>query len=89
MTHSLPQVPAVSLAAVDDDVFGPDPLLKLALLGVLPTPPEEARGLNLEVADALSVVVEQAEAVLLHDLLVGFFDHLGRWRTPQIRLGGR
>ena len=53
-----------------------DPLLQHALLGVLAAAPEQTRRLNLEVPDALAVVVQQAEAVLLHRLLVGLLDHL-------------
>lgn len=62
-----------SLAAVDDDVLWLDPLLQHALLGVLASAPEQPRRLDLEVADALFVVVQQTVAELVHYLLVGLF----------------
>lgn len=64
------------LAAVDDDVLRLDPLLQHALFGMLPSASEQARRLNLKVADALLVVVQQAKAVLVPDLLVGLFQNL-------------
>jgi len=64
------------LATVDDDVLWLDPLLQHALLGVLPSAPEQTGGLDPEVPDALPVVVQQAEAIVVHNLLVGLLYHL-------------
>lgn len=64
------------LAAVDDDILWLDPLLQHALFGMLPSASEQARRLNLKVANALFVVVQQAKAVLFPDLLVGLFHNL-------------
>lgn len=64
------------LAAVDDDILWLDPLLQHALFGMLSSASEQARGLNLKVANALFVVVQQAKAELLSDLLVGLFQNL-------------
>ncbi len=67
---------ALSLAAVDDDVIWLDPFLQHALFGMLASAPEQPRRLNLKVADALFVVVQQTVAVLIHYLLVGLFQSL-------------
>lgn len=40
------------------------------------TTAEESRGLDAEVADALTVVIHHAEAILLQDSLILFFDFL-------------
>lgn len=61
------------LAAVDDDVLGLDPFLQHALFGVLASTPEQPRRLNLKVAYALFVLVQQTVAVLLRYLQIGFF----------------
>lgn len=65
-----------SLAAVDDDVLGPDAALQHAHLGVVSTATEQTRRLNAVVGDALAVVVHDAEAVLLQGALVLLFDFL-------------
>lgn len=49
--------PLCLLAAVDDDVLWLDPLLQHALFGMLPPASEQARRLDLKVANALPVVV--------------------------------
>lgn len=54
-----------SLAAVDDDVLGPDATLEHAHLRMVSTATEQARGLNAEVSDTFPVVVHNAEAILL------------------------
>lgn len=64
------------LAAVDDDVFGPDAALQHSHLGVIPSPSEQSGRLDAEVADPLLVVVHDAEAVLLQEPLVLFFEFL-------------
>lgn len=75
-----------SLAAVDNDVFGPTAALQHAHLGVVSAAAEEAGGLDAEVGDALLVVVHEAEAVLLQDPLVLLFDflqHRDAWFTVR------
>lgn len=64
------------LAAVDDDVLWLDPLLQHALFRMLASTPEQAWRLNLKVANALFVVVQQTVAVFIHYLLVGLFQSL-------------
>lgn len=71
------------LATVDDDVLWLDSLLQHALFGMLSSATEQARRLNLEVAYALLVVVQQAVAVLLSDLLVGLFQNLQKNRADH------
>lgn len=68
--------PHYSLAAVDDDVLGPDAAFQHAHLGMVTSASEESGGLDAEVADALAVVVHQTEAVLLQDALILLFDFL-------------
>lgn len=65
-----------SLAAVNDYVLRPDAPLEHAHLGVVSAAPEQTRGLNAEVGDALAVVVHDAEAILLQEALVLLFDFL-------------
>lgn len=65
-----------SLAAVDDDILWLDPFLQHALFGVFAPTPKQPRRLNLKVANALFVVVQQTEAILIHYLLIGFFQNL-------------
>lgn len=65
-----------SLAAVDDDVLWLDPFLQHALFGMLTSTPEQAWRLNLKVANALFVVVQQTVAIFIHYLLVGLFQSL-------------
>lgn len=67
-----------SLAAVDDDVLWLDPFLQHALFRMLASAPEQPRRLDLEVADAFFVVVQQTVAVLIHYPLIGLFDNLQR-----------
>ena len=63
-------------AAVDDDILWLDPFLQHALFGMLASTPEQPGRLNLKVADALFVVIQQAVAELIHYLLVGLFQNL-------------
>lgn len=63
-------------AAVDDHVLWLDPFLQHALFGMLTSTPEQPWRLNLKVADTFFVVVQQAEAVLVHYLLIGLFHNL-------------
>lgn len=70
-----------ALAAVDDDVFGPDASLQHAHLRMIAASPEEPRRLDAEVPDPLLVVVHDAEPVLLEGSLVLLFDFLQEWVT--------
>lgn len=65
-----------SLAAVDNDVLWMNPFLQHALFRMLASTPKQAWRLNLEVANALSVVVEQTVPKLIHYFLVGLFQSL-------------
>lgn len=67
---------AHSLAAVDDDVLGPDAAFQLAHLGVVPSPTEQTRGLNTEVPNSLLVVVHHAVAIFLQSTLILLLDFL-------------
>lgn len=62
-----------SLAAVDDDIFRLDPFLQHSLLGMLSSPSEQTRRLQLKIPDAFSVAIQQAVAIFIHDLLIGIF----------------
>lgn len=68
--------PDPSPAAVDDNVLWLDPFLQHALFGMLTSTPEQPRGLNLKVPDALFVVVQQTEAKLISYFLVGLLQSL-------------
>ena len=68
--HQQQQPGVHSLAAVDDDVFGPGAAFEHAHLRVVSTASEQTRGLDAEVSNALPVVVHDAEAVLLQEALV-------------------
>lgn len=66
----------LSLAAVDDDILWLNPFLQQTLFGMLASAPEQSRRLNLKVADALSVMVQQTVTILIHYLLIGLFQSL-------------
>lgn len=65
-----------SLAAVYNDVLWLNPFLQHALFRMLASTPKQAWRLDLEVANALSVVVEQTVPKLVHYFLVGLFQSL-------------
>lgn len=65
-----------SLATVDDDVFRLDSFLQHSLFGMLSSSSEQTRRLNLEIPNPFLVVIQQAVAVFINDLLVGFFQSL-------------
>lgn len=64
------------LAAVNNDILWLDPLFEHAHLGVFATSTKQTWRLNFEVADTLLMMVQQTEAKLIHNLLVGILDHL-------------
>lgn len=66
----------LSLAAVDDDILWLNPLLQQTLFGMLSSAPEQSRRLNLKVADALFVMVQQTVTIFIHYLLIGLFQNL-------------
>lgn len=77
ITDLLPPVPirwlgnGRILGAVNNDVFWHDTLLEHALLGVFSSASEQTWRFNLEVANALSVSVNVAPAILLDQLFIG------------------
>lgn len=62
-----------SLAAVDDDVLGPDAPFEHTHFGMVTATSEKAGGLDAEVGDALFMVVHDTEAVRLQEPLIFSF----------------
>lgn len=63
-------------AAVDDNVLRLDPLLQRALFRMFSSASEQRWRFDLKVADAFAVLVQHTVAVLLQNLLIGFFNNL-------------
>lgn len=63
-------------AAVDDNVLRLDPLLQHALFRMFSSASEKPGRLNLKVADAFLVVVQNTVTVLVQNLLIGLFNNL-------------
>lgn len=70
-----------SLAAVYNDVLGPDATFEHAHLGVVSTTTEQSRGLDAKVSNTFPVVVHNAEAILLQDALILLFYFLQKHKT--------
>lgn len=89
LKNFFPFPPPHSLAAVYDDILWLDSLLQHALFGMLTSTSKQAWRLNLKVANALFVVVQETVAILIQYFLVGVFHSLQKKnnQTASIQTG--
>lgn len=65
-----------SLAAVDNDVFRSNPLLQHSLFRMVSSASEKPWRFYLKVPDALTMVVQHTEPILINNFLIDLFINL-------------